>query len=234
MGKTATRAAGRAGRRSILGAALVAAGGAALGRTGAGTEGSAGDPLVLGRTNNAGTASTRLVAAADGPGLFLENKGGTTLEVRGRAHRSAAIVARGEVIIDDASLYMDGPRAGVRVKAAAYSALYATSGGKEPTIYARNVTRRGVAILAMSRYANVYGDALAVLGGFSTTSTGTVDVAEGDQQVVVTMPRGLVFSISVVLAAVQGPSTVGVLWTKADDENRVTVHLTGPALREPG
>ena len=166
----------------------------------------------------------------DGTGVYIENKAGTSLEVRGRADFSSAIVARGEVIVDNAPLFVGGVRAQVRVKGAALSALYATSGGKDPTIDARNVTARGPALQGFARRApNDYGVALAVLGSMSARSAGVVDIAEGDRQVVVTMPGGLAFSSSVVLATVQGPSTVGVLWAAADDKNHVTVRLTGPA-----
>jgi len=151
------------------------------------------------------------------------------LDAWSRTYHAYAVHAHGPIRIDDAQLEIVGPRAGVRVEGAPYTAIYASSGGKEPTIEARNNTLNGVAILAMSRYGGRYGHALAVLGAFSTQATGTVDIAEGDRQVVVTMPKGLAFSTSVVLATVQGPSTVGVLWAKADDENHVTVRLTGPA-----
>lgn len=106
---TAASTAGTVNRRALLRASGVAAGLAGIGGIAAASAPQAGaapgGPVLVGATNDAGTASTALRSTQDGPALYLTNQGpGAPLRLRKRTSGGIPTTGSGDLMNVDGDL----------------------------------------------------------------------------------------------------------------------------------
>jgi hypothetical protein len=160
--------------------ASVAAGVAAVGVGARGVQAAAGEPLVVGQSNNGGGSSTRLVSAAPEPTLIVESG------QEGIGGRGLALRVRGS-LVTDGFISSRGQRGGISVTAYGTAISADTRGryNKNSTIVANS--RGGVAVEGRSEAKNWYGTGVYCRGQFVLQpGCGIAVVAKGDSFVDVT------------------------------------------------